>query len=195
MTAFGSVSMTTQDQANNALYKAVVSAGYTPASGLSHTFGILAGTIGTMLYDAVPAPVGTSALPGLMFAGDADTGFFRVGANEVGVAASAANVGGFTSSGFKAGNTSSTPITQFVVYSVSLVPTEISISTISEVTFAVTGLTTADAVFVNPPAVSNNVAAGSWRVSSSGILSGAFVCRGASNAASSGTHKIVAVRT
>lgn len=50
--------------------------------------------------DIYIAPAGTAAAPAWTFNGDTDTGFYRVTANELGVAAGGSAVGRFTSAGF-----------------------------------------------------------------------------------------------
>jgi len=50
--------------------------------------------------DIYIAPAGTAAAPSWTFNGDTDTGFYRVTANELGVAAGGSAVGRFTSAGF-----------------------------------------------------------------------------------------------
>jgi hypothetical protein len=50
--------------------------------------------------DIYIAPAGTAAAPSWTFNGDLDTGFYRVTANELGVAAGGSAVGRFTSAGF-----------------------------------------------------------------------------------------------
>lgn len=50
--------------------------------------------------DIYIAPAGTAAAPSWTFNGDLDTGFYRVTANELGVAAGGSGVGRFTSAGF-----------------------------------------------------------------------------------------------
>jgi hypothetical protein len=50
--------------------------------------------------DIYIAPAGTAAAPSWTFNGDLDTGFYRVTANELGVAVGGSAVGKFTSSGF-----------------------------------------------------------------------------------------------
>lgn len=200
MAAFGNLAPSNPTQAIAAIATKAIAAGYTPDNDLGD-FGILAAVLGSMLQDAIPAPVGSSAAPGIAFSGDTDTGFFRVGANEIGVTASGANVGGWTATGIKPGSTSSTAMTKFVVYSVSLVPVTVATATVEETTFAVTGVTTADKVFVNPPAigtaVSNAAAPIYWRVSATDVLVGAFINISAATSSKgpSGTYNIVAIRS
>ena len=196
MAAFGATSATSQGNANWLVYDGAVDAAYTPNAGLAGEFGILAGVVAGFLIDRVPFPAGTSAAPGVAFGGDSDTGFFQVGANEIGVVASGANVGGWTTSGFKIGHTSSTVLTKFVVYSVSLVPTaRTDAAGAIEATFAVTGVTTADKLIVNPPAVSNNNVATSWRTTAADTVQAIFVQTAASKTATSGTYTFVAIRS
>ena len=200
MAAFGTLAPTNPQQAIAAIGTKAIAAGYTPDNDLGD-FGVLAAVLGSMLEDAIPAPVGTSAAPGVAFTGDSDLGFFRVGANEIGVTASGANVGGWTASGFKPGHTSSTAMSKFVVYSTSLVPVTVASAAIEETTFTVTGITTGDKVYVNPPAigsaVSNAAAPMYWRVSATDVLVGAFVNISAVTSAKgpSGTYLIVAIRS
>ena len=196
MGVFGSTPTSLQNQVNEMVYQGAIDFGYTPAAGLAGELGILAAVLNSMITDAMPVPAGTSAAPGLVFAGDTDTGFFRVGANEIGVAASGANVGGWTASGVKLGHTSSTVLTKFAVYSVSLVPTaRTDQSGGIEATFTVTGVTTADIIFVNPPVVSNSNVPCSWRVTAADTVQGLFMQIAASKTAASGTYQFVAIRS
>lgn len=63
-----------------------------------------------------------------------------------------------------------TQITQVRVYSPSLTPTSVAAATVAEQTYSVPGLTTADKVIVNAPALSNAVGMGGARVSAADTL-------------------------
>jgi hypothetical protein len=65
---------------------------------------------------------------------------------------------------------SGTPITKIVVYSASLTPASVAAATVAEQTFTVTGLTTADKVIVNPPAIANSTGIAGVRVSAANTL-------------------------
>lgn len=96
---------------------------------------------------------------------------------------------------------SSTQMTKFAVYSVSLTPVTVASAAIEETTFAVTGITTGDKIFVNPPAlgtaVSNCAAACAWRVTTADVIAGAFVNISASTSGkgTTGTYVVTAIRS
>lgn len=89
-----------------------------------------------------------------------------------------------------------TPITQIRVYAPSLTPASVAAATVAEQGFAVTGLTTADKVFVNPPSITAGVGLSSARVSAANTLTLAFVnaTAGALTPAA-GTYTIIAIRS
>jgi hypothetical protein len=68
-----------------------------------------------------------------------------------------------------------TPITQMRVYSPSLTPASVATIVVAEQTFTVTGLTTADKVVVNPPAIANATGIAGARVSAADTLAIRFV--------------------
>lgn len=68
----------------------------------------------------------------------------------------------------------STPITQIRVYSQTITPASVGAATVAEQTFTVTGLTTADKVFVNAGAIANAVSIGNVRVSAADTLAVQF---------------------
>lgn len=68
----------------------------------------------------------------------------------------------------------STPITQVRVYSQTITPAQVAAATVAEQTFTVTGLTTADKVFVNAGAIANAVSVGNVRVSAANTLAVQF---------------------
>lgn len=68
-----------------------------------------------------------------------------------------------------------TPVTQMRVYSQTITPASVAAATVAEQTFTVTGLTTADKVFVNAGAITNAVAIGNVRVSAANTLAVQFV--------------------
>ena len=65
---------------------------------------------------------------------------------------------------------SGTPITQIRVYSPSITPASVGAATVAEQTFTVSGLTTADKVVVNPPAIGNATGIAGARVSAADTL-------------------------
>lgn len=80
-----------------------------------------------------------------------------------------------------AGNTSvkvgsaGTALTQAVVYSQTITPASVAAATVAEQTFTVTGLTTADKVFVNHAAFGNATGIAGVRVSAADTLAVSFV--------------------
>jgi hypothetical protein len=91
---------------------------------------------------------------------------------------------------------SGTAITQTRVYSQTITPASVGAATVAEQTFTVTGLTTADKVFVNAGAISNAVSLGNVRVSAADTLAVQF-CNPTAGALTptAGTWKIVAMRS
>lgn len=90
---------------------------------------------------------------------------------------------------------SGSTLQQIAVYTPSLTPVAVAANTVAEQTFTVTGLTTADRVIVNHPAITAGVGPISARVSAANTLAVAF----ANNAAGSltpaaGVYAITAIR-
>lgn len=90
----------------------------------------------------------------------------------------------------------STPMTQVRVYSQTITPASVGAATVAEQTFTVTGLTTADKVFVNAGAIVNAVSIGNVRVSAADTLAVQF-CNPTAGALTptAVTWKIMAFRT
>lgn len=89
-----------------------------------------------------------------------------------------------------------TLITKINVYTPSLTPALVAANTSAEQTFTVSGLTTADAVFVNPPSLTAGTAIVSVRVSATDTLAiswGNFTAGNLTPPA--GTYKVVAMRS
>lgn len=87
-------------------------------------------------------------------------------------------------------------LVKVVVYSPTLTPVTVSAASIVEQTFTVTGLSTADKIFVNAQAVSNNVAAINWHVTATDTLVGAFCnVAGILDIPASAIYRIVAIRS
>lgn len=89
-----------------------------------------------------------------------------------------------------------TPITQIEVYAPSLTPASVGAATVAEQTFTVTGLTTADKVIVNGPALGNATGIAGARVSAADTLAVRFVnpTAGALTPAA-GTYSVIAFRS
>jgi hypothetical protein len=68
-----------------------------------------------------------------------------------------------------------TALSQVVVYSPSITPSSVGAATVAEQTFTVTGLTTADKVIVNPPAIANATGIAGARASAADTLAVRFV--------------------
>lgn len=96
----------------------------------------------------------------------------------------------------RVGPATATPVTQIMVYSQTITPASVATATVAEQTFTVTGLTTADKVFVNAGAISNAVSIGNVRVSAADTLAVQF-CNPTAGALTptAGTWKIVALRS
>lgn len=91
---------------------------------------------------------------------------------------------------------SGTPITQMRVYTPSLTPASVATIVVAEQTFTVTGLTTADKVVVNPPAISNATGIAGARVSAADTLAIRFVNPTAGSLTpTAGTYTVVAFRS
>lgn len=68
-----------------------------------------------------------------------------------------------------------TPVTKIAVYTPSLTPASVGAATVAEQTFTVAGLTTADTVLVDPPALANAIGICSARVSAADTLALRYV--------------------
>lgn len=91
---------------------------------------------------------------------------------------------------------SPTPITQIKVYSQSIDVASVAANTSAEQTFTVTGLTTADKVFVNKPSLSAGLVLGNARVSAANTLALTFGNLTASPIdPAAETYQIVAIRS
>jgi hypothetical protein len=109
--------------------------------------------------------------------------------------ASDATVLSITSAGLALG-ASGTVVTQTRVYSQTLTPTAVGANGVSEQTFTVTGLTTADKVFINPPAPANQAIPIACRVSAADTIAITFLNPTAGSLTpGSGAYKIVAIRS
>lgn len=89
-----------------------------------------------------------------------------------------------------------TALTQTVVYSQTITPASVAAATVSEQTFTVTGLTTADKVFVNHAVFGNATGIAGVRVSAANTLAVSFVNPTAGALTpGAGTWNIVAIRS
>lgn len=89
-----------------------------------------------------------------------------------------------------------TAITKIVVYSQSLDVASVAINTTAEQTFTVTGLTTADKVFVNKPSLNAGLGIVNARVSAADTLALTFVnATGAAIDPAAETYTIIALRS
>jgi hypothetical protein len=89
-----------------------------------------------------------------------------------------------------------TALTKAVVYTPSITPASVAAATVAEQTFTVTGLTTADKVIVNPPAISNATGIAGARVSAADTLAIRFVNPTAGALTpTSGTYTVLAFRS
>jgi hypothetical protein len=87
-------------------------------------------------------------------------------------------------------------ITLAKVYTPSITPASVGAATVAEQTFTVTGLTTADKVIVNPPAIGNATGVAGARVSAADTLAIRFVNPTAGALTpSAGTYTVFAFRT
>lgn len=89
---------------------------------------------------------------------------------------------------------SSTQMTQFTVYSVSLVPASTVAAKQHEQTFTVTGVTVSDTIFFNPPGIAAAAAAVGCRPSAADTVNLQFIQTAASSTPASGTHLFVGFR-
>lgn len=91
---------------------------------------------------------------------------------------------------------SGTTLTGIVVYSQTITPASVAAAVAAEQTFTVTGLTTADKVFINPAATGNATAVAAARVSAANTLAITFVNPTAGALTpGAGTYSIVAIRS
>lgn len=89
-----------------------------------------------------------------------------------------------------------TALTKAVVYTPTLTPASVAAATIAEQTFVVTGLTTADKVIVNPPAIGNATGIVGARVSAADTLAIRFANPTAGALTpSSGVYTLIAFRS
>lgn len=89
-----------------------------------------------------------------------------------------------------------TALTKAVVYTPSITPSSVVAATVAEQTFTVTGLTTADKVIVNQPAISNATGIAGARVSAADTLAIRFVNPTAGALTpTSGTYTVLALRS
>jgi hypothetical protein len=89
-----------------------------------------------------------------------------------------------------------TLLTQVVVYSQTITPASTAAASAAEQTFTVTGLTTADKVYLNPPAGANSCTPVSCRVTGANTIGITYMNpTGGALTSASGTYLIVAVRS
>lgn len=89
-----------------------------------------------------------------------------------------------------------TSLTKAVVYTPSLTPASVAAATVAEQTFTVNGLTTADKVTVNPPAIGNSTGIAGVRVSAADTLAIRFINPTAGALTpTSGTYTVTAIRS
>jgi hypothetical protein len=89
-----------------------------------------------------------------------------------------------------------TDITKIAVYAPSLTPTSVATIVVAEQTFTVTGLTTADKVIVNPPAIANATGIAGARVSAADTLAIRFVNPTAGSLTpTAGVYTVIAFRS
>ena len=87
-------------------------------------------------------------------------------------------------------------ITNVQVYTPTLTPASVAANTIAEQTFTVTGLTAADKVIVNPPAIANSTGIVGARVSATDTLAIRFAnTTSGALTPSSGTYTVIAIRS
>ncbi len=91
---------------------------------------------------------------------------------------------------------SGTAVTQIKVYSQTVTPASVAANLCAEQTFTVTGLTTADKIFINPVATGNATSAGQVRVSATNTLAVTY-CNPTAGALTpaAGAANIVAIRS
>ena len=94
------------------------------------------------------------------------------------------------------GTVSPTTITNIRIYSQTITPASVATIVCAEQTFTVTGLTTADKVFYNPPATGNSTSAAQVRVSAADTLA-VMYCNPTLGALTpgAGTALIIAIRS
>jgi hypothetical protein len=90
---------------------------------------------------------------------------------------------------------SGTAITQQTVYTPTLTPAAVAAAGFSEQTFTVTGLATTDTVIVNGPAAAANSVLVHARVSAANTLALTWITNAATITPTSGTYRIVAIRS
>lgn len=89
-----------------------------------------------------------------------------------------------------------TPITKTAVYAPTITPASVGAATVAEQTFTVTGLTTADKVIVNPPAIATATGIVGARVSAADTLAIRFINpTAAALVPSSGIYTVMAIRS
>lgn len=89
-----------------------------------------------------------------------------------------------------------TPVTQIRVYSQTITPASVAAATVAEQTFTVTGLTTADKVFVNHAVTGNATGVAGVRVSATNTLAVSYVNPTAGALVpGAGTYQIMALRS
>ena len=89
-----------------------------------------------------------------------------------------------------------TPITGVVVYAPTLTPASVATIVVAEQTFTVAGLTTADKVVVNPPAIANATGIAGARVSAADTLAIRFVNPTAGSLTpTAGVYTVIAFRS
>lgn len=91
--------------------------------------------------------------------------------------------------------TAGTALTQAKVYTPTLTPAVVAVAGLSEQTFTVTGLSTADTVTVNGPAAAAGSAYLSARVSAADTLALTWLTTAATITPTSGTYRVLAVRS
>ena len=90
----------------------------------------------------------------------------------------------------------STPLTKIVAYTPSITPASVAAATVAEQTFTVAGLTTADKVIVNPPAIGNSTGIAGARVSAADTLAIRFTNPTAGALTpTAGTYTVLAFRS
>lgn len=89
-----------------------------------------------------------------------------------------------------------TPLTKMVAYAPSLTPSAVAAATVAEQTFTVAGLTTADKVVVNPPALGNATGVAGARVSAADTLAIRFANPTAGSLTpAAGAYTVIAFRS
>lgn len=93
---------------------------------------------------------------------------------------------------------SGTAITKIVVYSVAVTPSSVATKVCAEQSVTVTGITTSDALFINPPTISTSpgAVAVAVRVSAADVAAVTFCNTGPATATpATGTYKFVGFRS